>query len=147
MSKPQIIVRSGWDRIRYAVIFETLLVICFGIALAWQSSFSFLETGPLAVMLSVIAMVVSVIYNDLFDRVDARDGRVPTERALKGRVIHAVGFEFLLVLTSLPIIMWWMSWSWWQALAFDLVAMACVIFYTFLFTLAYDRFFPIAQHE
>jgi uncharacterized membrane protein len=98
-------------------------------------------------MLSVIAMVVSVIYNDLFDRVDARDGRVPTERALKGRVIHAVGFEFLLVLTSLPIIMWWMSWSWWQALAFDLVAMACVIFYTFLFTLAYDRFFPIAQHE
>lgn len=147
MTKPQIVTRSGWDRIRYAVIFEALLIIGFGAALAGLSGGNLLKTGALAVVLSVIAMIVSVFYNYLFDQVDVRFGRIPTERALPGRVIHAAGFEFLLVLTSLPIIMWWMSWSFWRALTFDLVAMACVIVYTFLFTLAYDRVFPIAQQD
>jgi len=147
MTKPQIVTRSGWDRIRYAVIFEALLILGFGAALSGLSDSNIFRTGALAVVLSLIAMIVSVFYNYLFDSVDVRSGRVPTERALAGRIIHAVGFEFLLVLTSLPIIMWWMSWSFWQALSFDLVAMACVIIYTFLFTLAYDRVFPIAQQE
>jgi len=40
---------------------------------------------------------------------------------------------------------WWMNWTVWQALALDVVAMAGVVVYTYFFTLAYDRLFPIEQ--
>lgn len=140
-----IIVRSGWDRVRYAMIFEFFLVIAVGAALALVAEQSLLESAGLALVLSLIAMLASVIYNELYDRMDVHYGRIPTERSWRGRVLHAVGFESFLVLVSLPVIMWWLDWSWWQALAFDVVAMAGVIVYTFLFTLAYDRVFPVVQ--
>ena len=81
----------------------------------------------------------------MYDRVDVRRGRVPTERTATGRIIHAVGFETILVTTSLPIVMWWLGISWWQALLMDLGLMAVVVVYTFLFTVTYDRLFPVVQ--
>jgi uncharacterized membrane protein len=64
---------------------------------------------------------------------------------LQGRILHAVGFEFTLVILCVPIIMWWMAWGWWQAIAFDVAAMAAIVIYTYFFTLAYDRIFPVVQ--
>jgi len=142
-----IVTRSGWDRIRYAVLFETILIVAMGAALAMLSEQSMLETGPLAIILSVIAMIVSVVFNEIYDRVDAHYGRVPTERSFKGRALHAVTFESILVIVSMPFIMWWMGWGFWETLAFDIAAMAGVVIYTFVFTLAYDRLFPVAQSE
>jgi uncharacterized membrane protein len=74
----------------------------------------------LAAILSVIALVVALLYNYALDRIDAHFGRVPTERSTLGRIGHAVGLEISLAFTSLPAIMWWMGWSFWRALLFDL---------------------------
>ncbi len=140
-----IVIRTGLDRLRYAVLFEGLLVAIFSVALFLMFERGLLDMGAFSVTLSLIALVVNFVYNSIYDRIDVRYGRVPTERSRFGRIVHAVGFEFTLVVVNLPIIMWWMQWSFWQALGFDIIAMAAVVVYTYYFTLAYDRVFPVEQ--
>ena len=142
---PPVRIRNGPDRVRYALLFEFILVLLMGAALWLLSDQSPLESGSLAVMLSAVAVVMALVYNYLLDRIDAHYGRVPTERSKLGRIIHAVGFEFTLVVICLPLIMWWMNWSWWKALTFDITAMAFIVVYTYVFTLIYDRVFPVPQ--
>ena len=140
-----IVIRTGLDRIRYAVLFEGLLVAIFSIAMFLMFERGLLDMGAFSVTLSLIALVINCVYNSIYDRIDVRYGRIPTERSRLGRIVHAVGFEFTLVVVNLPIIIWWMQWSFWQALGFDIIAMAAVVVYTYYFTLAYDRLFPIEQ--
>jgi uncharacterized membrane protein len=140
-----IVMRTGLDRLRYAVLFEGILVVALSFTMVLMFDRSLLDMGALSVVLSLIALIINFIYNYAYDTVDVRHGRVPTERSRGGRIVHAVGFEFTLVLVNLPVIMWWMQWGWWQAVVFDVVAMAAVVVYTYFFTLAYDRVFPIAQ--
>ena len=140
-----IVIRTGLDRLRYALLFEGILVALFSVAMVVMFERNLLDMGAFSLMLSLIALAVNFAYNYVFDRVDVRHGRVPTERSRSGRIVHAVGFEFTLVVINLPIIMGWLQWSFWQALTFDVVAMAAVVVYTYFFTLAYDRVFPIEQ--
>ncbi|MDJ0792787.1 MAG: PACE efflux transporter [Woeseiaceae bacterium] len=141
----EIVIRTGLDRLRYALMFEGLLVAIFSVAMFVMFERGLLDMGAFSVTLSLIALAVNFIYNSIYDRIDVRFGRIPTERSRGWRIVHALGFEFTLVVVNLPIIMWWMQWSFWQALGFDIIAMAVVVIYTYYFTLAYDRVFPIQQ--
>jgi uncharacterized membrane protein len=140
-----IAIRGGWDRLRYTLTFEGLLIGLLAPALGFFFERGVADTGALALVISVKAILINYIYNFVYDRVDVHRGRVPTERSAKGRIVHAVGFETLLVATSLPIMMWWLDLRWWQALLMDLTLMSMVVVYTLVFTFAYDRVFPVAQ--
>ncbi len=141
----KIAIRSGWDRLRYALMFELLLVAALGVALSHLVDRHAADTVALAAVLSAKALLINLIYNHVYDRVDAYCGRIPTERTLVERVVHAFGFETILAMTSLPVMMWWFGLSIWQALLLDLEVMSAVVVYTFLFTLVYDKVFPILQ--
>lgn len=140
-----IVIRTGADRLRYALLFEGILIVLTGIAVSLLTDRPLFDAGGLAVVLSLIALAINFIYNYAFDRFDVRHGRVPTERSRNWRIVHAFGFEATLVVVNLPVIVWWLDWQIWQALAFDVTAMAAVVVYTYWFTLAYDRIFPIEQ--
>jgi uncharacterized membrane protein len=140
-----IVIRTGMDRVRYALLFEGILVALFAVLAALLFDRSLLSMGALSIVLSLIALAINFFYNYVFDRFDVRNGRIPTERSRRWRIIHALGFEATLVVINLPLLMWWMGWSVWQALVLDIVAMAGVVVYTYYFTLAYDRLFPIRQ--
>jgi len=140
-----IVIRGGWDRVRYALIFEAILILLFGAALALVTGRDLLDTGGLALSLSLLALVANLGYNYVYDRVDVAFGRVPTERTRTGRIVHAFGFELTLVVLGLPLVMWWLDLGFWHALALDVSAMVFVVIYTYFFTLAYDRVFPVAQ--
>lgn len=140
-----IVIRTGLDRLRYALLFEGILVVVLSIAMVLLFDRSLLDMGALSVVLSLIALLVNFIYNYAYDKYDVGHGRIPTERSKAGRILHALGFEFTLVLVNLPVIVWWMKWTLWQAVALDVVAMAAVVVYTYFFTLVYDRLFPITQ--
>ena len=140
-----IVIRTGLDRLRYALLFEGILVALFAVFATVVFDRSFLSMGALSLVLSLVALVINFIYNFFFDRFDVRNGRVPTERSRKWRIAHALGFETTLVIVNLPVIMWWMGWNFWQAIGFDIAAMAAIVVYTYYFTLAYDRIFPIDQ--
>ena len=140
-------IRNGLDRLRYALMFEAILIVLMGIALWALSDESLAKTGTLATILSVIAVFVALVYNYVLDRIDAHFGRIPTERSTLGRIGHALGLEIVLVGTSLPAIMWWMGWGFREALTFDMAAIAFVVVYTYAFTFTYDKLFPVSQER
>ena len=140
-----IVVRSNWDRLRFTCLFELLLLLMLTPVGAIIFERELLDIGGLSLILSIKAMLLNLLYNRVFDSMDVRAGRIPTQRSVSGRVRHAVGFEFMLVLTSLPIVMWWLSLTLGQAFLMDVMISAFVVVYTFVFTWVYDLFYPVEQ--
>lgn len=141
----EINVRTGKDRLRYTCLFELFLIAMLAPVGALVLERQMLDVGVLAIFLSFKAMIFNLIYNWFFDQVDVKAGRVPTERSFYRRIIHAAGFEIGLMITSLPIVVWWLDLSFLQAFMMDLVVTSFVVAYTFLFTWGYDRRYPIVQ--
>ena len=139
----KVVLRSGKDRLRYTISFELLLMVILVPLGAAFFDKPVAEIGLLGVMLAGKAMLINLVYNWVFDRFDARAGRVASERSHIGRILHAIGFEATLVVTSLPIFAWWLGIGLLEALVADIVVTSFVVAYTYLFTLAYDRIFPL----
>ena len=135
--------RSGKDRLRYSISFELTLMVFLIPAGAAFFEKSLTDIGLLGLALSLKAMLVSLVYNWAFDHLDARNGRISSDRTPVGRVLHAVGFELTLLVTSLPIYTWWLGLSIVEAVVTDLVVTSFVIAYTYIFTLGYDQVFPV----
>lgn len=139
--------RSGKDRLRYSVTFEISLMAFLIPAGAAFFEKSLASMGLLGLFLTVKAVLVSLAYNWVFDWFDARNGRVSSDRTPAGRILHAVGFELSLMLTSLPIYTWWLELTLFEALMADFVVTTIVVVYTYIFTLGYDRLFPVATRS
>lgn len=136
--------RSGRDRLRYTIAFEALLMAMLIPAGAAAFDKPLAEVGALGAALSVKAMTLGLIYNWIFDRIDARAGRVASARSTRGRLLHALGFEAVLTLSSLPLYVLGLGIGVGEALAADLAITSFVVAYTYAFTLGYDRLFPLA---
>ena len=137
--------RSGRERVQYTVAFEVILMAILVPAGALLLDKSIAEVGVLGVILVLKAMVMGLIYNWFFDRFDAKSGRVASDRSTMGRILHAVGFEMSLLITSIPIYMWWFDFSVLQAISTDIVVTTFVVGYTYVFSLVYDRKFPVGS--
>ena len=142
----KITIRSGGDRLRYTCLFELFLILILAPIGAAVFERRILDMGLLSVILSVKAMVINLIYNWIFDLMDVRAGRIPSQRSFTGRIAHAVGFEVGLLLTSLPVVMWWLGIPILQALLMDLVVTSFVVVYTLVFTWGYDLVYPVRQN-
>jgi uncharacterized membrane protein len=138
-------IRTGKERLKFSCVFELILIGLLAPMGAFVLDKQILDVGVLAIVLSLKAMLFNLVYNWFFDRFDVRAGRVPTERNVPRRILHAVGFEVGLMITSLPIVVWWLGLSLLQALIMDLVVTSFVVVYTFVFTWSYDRLYPVAQ--
>jgi len=139
--------RSGRDRLRYTVSFElTLMALLVPAGVVFFEK-GLGEIGLLGLVLSGKAMLVSLAWNWVFDHWDARRGRISSQRSRLGRLAHALGFEGCLMLSSLPIYMVWLGLELWQALATDATITSFVVAYTYVFTMAYDRTFPVATQK
>lgn len=139
----QVKLRSLKDRIRYTVIFETILLIMLVPAGMAFYDRAFFDIGLLGVILVLKAMIINVIYNWVFDRIEARTGRVASDRPHKLRVVHAIGFEVTLAITSIPIYTWWLHITVLEAILIDVVVTTFIVGYTYVYTLAYDFIFPV----
>ena len=139
----KVAMRTGKDRLRYTVSFEFLLMAILVPAGAAFFDKPLSSMGVLSLMLATKAMVINLIYNWVFDWCDARRGKISSDRSPLGRILHAIGFEMVLVISSLPIYMWWLDLTLLEALATDIVITSFVVAYTYAFTLVYDRIFPV----
>lgn len=142
MSNP-VALRSGKDRLRYSITLEIGIMAFLIPAGAAFFDKGLADIGILGFALSLKAVMVGMIYNLAFDRLDAHNGRVSSDRSAIGRIVHALGFELTLLITSLPIYTWWLSLTVVEALATDLVVTSFVVVFTYVFTLGYDRAFPV----
>ncbi|NNE64151.1 MAG: PACE efflux transporter, partial [Gammaproteobacteria bacterium] len=137
--------RTGKDRLRYTSLFEFFLILMLAPMGALVFDRHLFDIGMLSIVLSLKAMIFNLIYNWFFDLMDVRAGRIPTRRTISGRILHAAGFEAGLVLTSLPIVMWWLGFTLWEAFLMDVIVTSFVVVYTFVFTWSYDLFYPVEQ--
>ena len=137
--------RSGRDRLRYTLTFEASLMLMLIPAGAAFFDKGLADIGLLGIILSLKAMLVNLVYNWVFDRFDANANRISSDRSTIGRIMHASGFELSLLITSLPIYVWWLNITLVEALLTDLVVTSLVVFYTYFFTLGYDRLFPVVR--
>lgn len=92
--------------------------------------------GVLTAVIATIAVAWNMLYNWLFDRLQARVG---FDRTLGVRMAHAFGFEGGLILIAIPFVAWWLDISVWRALLLDIGFVLFYLPYGFLFNLGYDK--------
>ena len=76
------------------------------------------------------------VFNWIFDKL------VPGDRLVRGpiiRTIHAVLFEGLFMLATVPIIMYMMHMSFWMAFVTDITMTLVILGYTYVYNWVYDR--------
>lgn len=126
-------------KIVYVAAFEVIGLSISTLWLSWLSGSAASNTGPLALMITSIAVIWNLIYNTVFE---AWERRQPSPaRTVWRRVVHAFGFQLTLVVYLIPLIGWWMGISLWQAFLLDFALMLIIPLYSFVFTWVFDRIF------
>lgn len=125
----------------YVTAYEIIGMAISALGLALLSGHAPSSTGPLAVVITTIAVSWNFIYNYLFELWESR--QVSRTRTLKRRILHAVGFQLTLVVYLIPLIAWWMGITLWQALLLDMALIVIIPCYTFLFNWAFDKLFGL----
>lgn len=125
----------------YVTAYEIIGMAISALGLALLSGHAPSSTGPLAVVITTIAVSWNFIYNYVFEWWESR--QVSRARTLKRRILHAVGFQLTLVVYLIPLIAWWMGITLWQALLLDMALIAIIPCYTFVFNWAFDKLFGL----
>ncbi|PNU36193.1 PACE efflux transporter [Serratia marcescens] len=125
----------------YVTAYEIIGMAISALGLALLSGHAPSSTGPLAVVITTIAVSWNFIYNYLFELWESR--QASRTRTLKRRILHAVGFQLTLVVYLIPLIAWWMGITLWQALLLDMALIVIIPCYTFLFNWAFDKLFGL----
>lgn len=129
---------QGLKRKLVYVTFYELIGLCMStLGLAYLSDTQASHTGPLAVMITTIAMIWNLIYNTLFEYWESR--QATRGRSVARRVVHAVGFQLTLVIYLIPLIAWWLDMSLVDALLVDMAFIVLVPCYTFVYNWAFDK--------
>ncbi|WP_288501352.1 PACE efflux transporter [uncultured Pseudomonas sp.] len=133
---------QGLKRKLVYVTFYELIGLCMStLGLAYLSDTQASHTGPLAVMITTIAMIWNLIYNTLFEYCESR--QATRGRSVARRVVHAVGFQLTLVIYLIPLIAWWLDMSLVDALLVDMAFIVLVPCYTFVYNWAFDKLFGL----
>lgn len=125
----------------YVTAYEVIGMAISALGLALLSGTTPASTGPLAVIITTIAVSWNLIYNYLYEFWESR--QASRTRTLKRRILHAVGFQLTLVVYLIPLIAWWMEISLLQALLLDMALIVIIPCYTFVFNWAFDKIFGL----
>lgn len=125
----------------YVSLYEVIGMTFSALGLALLSGTHPSSTGPLAVVITTIAVTWNFIYTSLFERWESR--QADRTRTVRRRVAHAVGFQLTLIVFLIPLIAWWMHISLVQAFLLDLALILFIPCYTFAFNWLFDRLFGL----
>ena len=131
-------------RLVYVTIFEIIAIISSTLVLMLLSNSSAAESLPIAIMVSLAAVIWNFIYNTAFENWERR--QQVTQRTLLVRSTHAIGFEGGLVLICLPLYMIWYDVGFIKAFMMEAVLLLFFLIYTFFFTLGFDKVFTLPHH-
>lgn len=132
----QIHQRKLSERITHALAFEVIAIFISAPAAAWITGHSIFDMGILTAVIATIAVIWNMIYNWLFDKLQAQ---LHFERSYPVRISHACGFEIGLIFIAIPFVAWWLNISIWQALILDIGFVLFYLPYGFFFNLIYDK--------
>lgn len=128
-------------RIVYVALFEVIAIALTTCCLAFVSGREIGQSGIVATLTSVLAIVWNFAYNAAFEYVEAKRAR--PGRSMLCRAAHAVGFELGLALMVVPMLAHVLRISLWAALLTNIGLMLFFMFYAFVFNLAFDKVFGL----
>jgi len=131
-------------RVTYVFFYEVFSFMICAVVLAMLSGNSMSHTGPLSLLIAVIAVSVNFAYNYVFELWEKR--QVSKTRTLLRRVAHAIGFQIVLVMILIPLIAWWMQVSLMKAFLLDFSLMVLIPCYTFVYNYLFDVVFGLPSH-
>lgn len=129
--------RSFKERIFHASLFEfiALLIVSPLFALIMDRSIS--SIGFAAFIIATIAIMWNFIYNAIFDRITRNFIK---DRTLVIRIVHALLFEFGLIIFTIPLIAWILSITLLDAFILDIGIILFFLPYTVAFNWVYDTY-------
>ncbi len=130
-------------RIIYVGTFELIAIAASTLLLMFLSGGDAQGSLPVAVAVSLIAVMWNYTFNLMFEKWEAR--RQSTGRSVWVRIAHAFIFEFGLFVIIIPIYMVWYSVGFWKAFQMEAVLLLFFLIYTFVFTYIFDMIFTLPQ--
>lgn len=131
-------------RVIYVFFYEVLSFLICAMILAVLSGSTISHTGPLSLLIAVIAVSVNFFYNYAFEWWEKRQHS--KTRTIFRRVVHAIGFQVVLVTILIPLIAWWMQISLVKAFLLDFSLMIIIPCYTFVYNYFFDHLFGLPSH-
>ena len=126
--------RTWKERVAHMTLFEIGGLLIVTPLASWLSGHGLLEIGGLAIVIATMAMLWNLVWNRLFDV------WVPSRRrSFTQRLAQAVGFELGLLVTTLPLIAWWLDISLLEALVMDIGFIVFFLLYAMAFNTLFDR--------
>lgn len=126
------------QRVIHSVLFEVFALILVVPLVIMITGKDTAELFVVAVGLSFYAVIWNYIYNIWFDK---KFGNNRSERSLKVRIGHALGFEGGIILVTLPVVAWFMGISFFAAFLLEFVFLVLFFFYAIVFNYIYDSIF------
>lgn len=136
--------RAMKRRVTYVFFYEVLSFLICAMILAVLSGSTISHTGPLSLLIAVIAVSVNFFYNYAFEWWEKRQHS--KTRTIFRRVVHAIGFQAVLVTILIPLIAWWMQISLVKAFLLDFSLMIIIPCYTFVYNYFFDHLFGLPSH-
>ena len=127
------------ERLFQAVFFEVCMLAIMVPLSAIITGFSAGKMITVSIALSIFAMLWNYIYNIIFDKLM---GGNRIDRSVVVRGIHASGFEFGMVIITLPVLACYLKISWLAAITLEAPFLIFILLYTFVFNWLYDRYQP-----
>jgi len=130
-------VKTFKERIIHASLFELIAIAIATPIAVFILNKSIVEVGLLAFILSTLAALWNMLYNIMFERVEAV---LAWSRTFKVRVIHTIGFQAGFISMAVPIIMVMLDLTALEAFLFDLGFFLFFMPYTYFYNLIYDTY-------
>lgn len=131
----EIAINTLLRRVVHAVLFEVCALIILVPLMSHGFGMDMLHFGALAVILAFCAMGCNMLYNQLYEMLEARFG---WRRTPAVRVLHTLGFEAFFMAVALPLTAWWLAISIVEALMLDLTFSLFFMLYAFCFNWLFD---------
>lgn len=131
-------------RVTYVFFYEVFSFFICAMALAVLSDTSISHTGPLSILIAMIAVTINYFYNHVFEMWEKK--QISKKRTVMRRVVHAIGFQIVLVMILIPLIAWWMQISLIKAFLLDFSLMVLIPCYTFVYNYLFDHIFGLPSH-
>lgn len=131
-------------RVTYVFFYEIFSFFICAMLLTMLSGTSMSHTGPLSILIAVIAVTVNFFYNYVFEMWEKQ--QTSKTRTVKRRVAHAIGFQLVLITILIPLIAWWMQISLIKAFLLDFSLMILIPCYTFVYNYFFDHIFGLPNH-
>ena len=135
------ILEARLRRIIYVIIFEFFAIVFSTVLLAALSQGDAAGSLPVAIVVSVVAVVWNFVYNTGFEALEQK--LKLTERTVITRILHAIGFEGGLILAIIPIFMYWYQVGFIEAFMMEAALLVFFLVYTFVFTWVFDQVFTL----